>query len=90
MRLGETLLLRRGLVKVSRHSARLRDLWDRGGQDETDPFCHRPMRTTVMAETKGPPDTKYGWTVCRRAVSESLHRRFVYPTSSGEEDRNGE
>jgi len=49
------------------------------------------MRTTVMAETKGPPDTKYGWTVCRRAVSESLHRRFVYPTSPGEEeDRNGE
>lgn len=46
---------------------------------------HRPMRTTVMAETKGPPDTKYGRTVCRRAVSESLHRRFVY--SNEEEDR---
>lgn len=40
-----------------------------------------------MAETKGPPDTKYGWTVCRRAVSESLHRRFVYPTSVRWEER---
>jgi len=90
MRLGEMLLLRRGLVKGSRHGARSRDLWD-SRWTGWDGFCHRPMRTTVMAETKGPPDTKYGWTVCRRAVSESLHRRFVYPTSPGEEeDRNGE
>lgn len=40
-----------------------------------------------MVETKGPPDTKYGRTVCRRAVSESLHRRFVYPTSEKQKER---
>lgn len=69
--------------------SRSRDLWDsrRTGQDGPR---HRPMRTTVMAETKGPPDTKYGRTVCRRAVSESLHRRFVYPTSPGEEEEREE
>lgn len=42
-----------------------------------------------MVETKGPPDTKYGRTVCRRAVSESLHRRFVYPTSEKGRKREG-
>lgn len=48
------------------------------------------MRTTVMAETKGPPDTKYGRTVCRRAVSESLHRRFVYPRAREKRKRERE
>lgn len=59
---------------------------DGTGRDGTgrDGPHYRPMRTTVMVETKGPPDTKYGRTVCRRAVSESLHRRFVYSTSPAE------
>lgn len=86
LRIRETLLSSESACKEVYGAALDRVIYGTRDANETGPNTG-PMRTSVTVETKGPPDTKYGRTVCRRAVSESLHRRFVHPTRARERKR---